>query len=1360
MEDDVKQKAKKVIKKGAKKIFWIFLPLMIIVVLLAAAIYFITVDDAIFKEAAWENTNYAASQYINNVSIDSDGKLNTKISADELWDKMKKNDSRVSKYLDNSEELARLMKAEIVTQYLDTRENPDEEVDWKYFVENADELQGIVKLKRADSNGNKTTMKYVSPETFQSYIDEYNKSGSEKAKNDALTHFTLKKTSTGTTGSSATTGVEASTNTFISKENCPNAYNTYLALKDLGLTDASACAIIGNLFQESGGAGTSDLNPTAGNGKTSYGLAQWTPPTAFYSYANQQGLSASEITTQVAYIKYTLDSGHWWTGSTSEKALKEGGYLDRSYSVKEFYECTDLKKATAMFLGYYEECIRANTSYTIDGKYMSVAERAQYEMNNRYTCANAAYTSFAGSSSTGSSSSDDATTEKIANNVSSERGVESNVVGGDGYTQQYTSSSGITYKMYKQFKGSYVNNKYSIGTMHDAGCGPTSVSILASGLVNSTLTAGDVAKQMQQTMGSDVRSSLDTLPAEMQALGMTTEVINNPTTQTIQDNLKNGKVMIAYLDSRTKFTKREHFVTLIDINNEGQVYVGNPGSEQAGLQGWVDPNELTKGCKAIILADTGKTGTSEGAITTNNSSYAAVVATWSQVDTKMKTNDPNVQDRYGIGGGESTVSTEYTMTTSTINYKEMVDKYTVPFDLLWAFMVMGEDKEFVFDFADLIYNSDIQITVYDNLTVNTNIDDWKYTKRTKADVKASIEAKYKEDGKSYTQRGGINHTEDPYGEDINYNTVKTVITKTNTINTVLTKANTWIVDYTNDYTYQAPTETSGSETIVKDNQSYPSTPVRTESGSEDNVSFSCEHIESKKQEVINKVINQYMNNTSDDDDGDTKTKPSSSSVKVTVDFSSVNYYEKYIDISDTLTDKTSTQQYVKGVPELKEKTDEDADEDNFVTIFLKKKNYKNYKNITSAPEWLFEIIETNDSTADMIDLMRYILYKATGVNYGVKEFDFSEFEPNSFSTVSGAGADILMDYLKSWENGTLWRYEKGEISYSKYVSKYITEDKTKYICFTDGEGRLNFGYGMCHYYSGHYNHVDLYSSLGVDIKQYGLGSTIDVEIVNQAKEKFIEGVRQSVNAKLTAAGLSLNENQVNALIAISYQWGDHIVDDFIPAYKKYGDTEALRNNFANGNDSRDKPFLNGDGSTGSAYEVKRGNANWKVFHEGIYTTPSGEVLDTSNYSTGNSTIVQAAVSIHKYVRENGYTYQQRGVTLPNTGGRTIDCSSFVTWVLVDLKVNGFTNGMYQWTSRSFNGNPQGWQVVSVDQAQPGDILVYNGHVEIVAATGSDRFIVYNCGGNSSIRAAGTADLPESSTSGHSKSSITKILRVP
>ena len=265
----IKNRIKKYI---LKKLLIIVLPIILILLLVASAVYVMNKKLATFQAGDWGNANFGASQYINNITVDSDGKLESNMTAQELWDKMKKNGCEVDQYLDYPEELARLMKAEIVTQYLDTRENPDEEVDWKYFVENADELQGIVKLKRADSDGNKTTMKYVSPETFQSYIDEYNKTGSEKAKNDALTHFTLKKTSTGTTGPSGpTTGLEATTNTFITKESCPNAYRAYQLLREKGFTDAAACALIGNFFKESGGDGTSDINPGSdGSGRAWY----------------------------------------------------------------------------------------------------------------------------------------------------------------------------------------------------------------------------------------------------------------------------------------------------------------------------------------------------------------------------------------------------------------------------------------------------------------------------------------------------------------------------------------------------------------------------------------------------------------------------------------------------------------------------------------------------------------------------------------------------------------------------------------------------------------------------------------------------------------------------------------------------------------------------------------------------------------------------------------------------------------------------------------------------------------------------------------------------------------------------------
>ena len=356
------------------------------------------------------------------------------------------------------------------------------------------------------------------------------------------------------------------------------------------------------------------------------------------------------------------------------------------------------------------------------------------------------------------------------------------------------------------------------------------------------------------------------------------------------------------------------------------------------------------------------------------------------------------------------------MTTSTVNFQEMVEPYTVPFDLLWAFMVVGEDKKFVFDFADLIYNSDIQITVYDNKTTNTDIDDWNYTQRTKADVDVEITAQYTDSvsGKTFSEVKNNQHVDDPYSETT-YNTRKTVITTTNTINTVLTRANVWTVDYKNEYTYSEPNETGGDpNTISHDDQQYADKPDTTKKG---NVDFNCEHIESAEQEVINNVINKYMDddsagpivipseNPSENHSSSTSTKPvpSASSVNVKRFFNYVNMYTKYVNISDTVTNKVETQKYIQGVPEVKEKTDKDADEPNFVTIFLKKKNRKNKKNVLSVPKWLFEIIEENDknNSTDMLDLIKYLLYKATNKNYGKKEFDFkSVFNAANFKSLS------------------------------------------------------------------------------------------------------------------------------------------------------------------------------------------------------------------------------------------------------------------------------------------------------------------------------------------------------------------------
>lgn len=197
------------------------------------------------------------------------------------------------------------------------------------------------------------------------------------------------------------------TNTFISKESCPNAYEIYTALKNCGLTDVSACAILGNLFQECGGSGTHDLNPQSGDGESVYGLAQWTPPTGLYAYAEEKGLDYSTIETQTAYLKYSMKD-HWHYLNETEhvisvKALLDGGYLKQQYKTpSEFFKITDLKEATAAFLGYYEECIRGDGEGGFSGRIwwngelrsLNRAERCQYEMETRYNLASACYLAF------------------------------------------------------------------------------------------------------------------------------------------------------------------------------------------------------------------------------------------------------------------------------------------------------------------------------------------------------------------------------------------------------------------------------------------------------------------------------------------------------------------------------------------------------------------------------------------------------------------------------------------------------------------------------------------------------------------------------------------------------------------------------------------------------------------------------------------------------------------------------------------------------------------------------------------------------------------------------------------------------
>ena len=1036
---------------GAKLKIIIILIAIVALILLTGATYFITIDDGTYKEDDWSSTPYAAGQYTSSVTANSDGSLSTNIVAQELWDKMIENGSRVDLYLDSPEELARLMKAEIVTQYPDTRSNPDEAINWQNIIDNPDALQGIIKFKRADSSGSKSTMVYTDPATFQSYVDEYNSTGSDTAKQKALSHFTLKQ----------------------------------------------------------------------------------------------------NITTQV------------------------------------------------------------NTG--------QAANPSSNQTNNT-------------------------TTNQTENQATNQTQTATVVpASGDGYSEEYTSSAGITYKHFKQFEGSYANNAYWNGTIHSSGCGPTSVAILASGLTNLNYTPADTAAQMMNRHSTNCTSSIY-LKEQMDSIGLNSEITNNPTAEQIKNNLKNGKVMLVSVNSNTIFTGGSHIMALVDINTQDQVYICNPGSRS--LYGWYDVSEIMKGCNYIVTTDAGVAGIANNTNNSNNSNraaYSVMVATWRQVDTTITTNDPNVT---------ASTTSEYYMTTTDVNYEKMVEKYTMPFDFLWALLVVGEDKNFVFEIADLIYGSDIQITIHDNLTVNTNLDEWKYTKQTKAIVDATVTASYS--GQSSTKTIS-NDVHDPHSEGT-YTTTKSVVTQTNIVNANLTKANVWLVDSEVEYKYASPEETSTTDTVEMEEQQYPENP------SSNGNTYSCSEITTAKNTAISEVKSSTNATESD---------------ITTSEIITANYYDRYKDISDNVTSKISTKKYVKGTSNFREKVEPEAMEDNFVTIFNKGEYRANKANIKSAADWLFEILETNESTADMVDLMKYLLYKSGVRSYYVEGFNLSGYDVTSFTGIDG-------DYGEWDGNGTTEDFIAA-------VAPYAVIDMEQhqiYASVTIAQAIIESGWGK--------------DNIAVQYKNF-----FGMKVGGGSANEFWSG--DSINLNASEGGVSsfrVYDSLKNSIydhgrnFHVTATYGRHGVLDCIP--QKLGPKEQLRRIAISGY------AVYSDGSISKPDDVRTYDVY--LYEEFIqkYDLEKYDKMTSADFeAVGNIAIVETAKT------KLGCAYVW-GATGPNT----FDCSGLVKWV---YEQNGISVPRSTINYKPYLNTEK---EVSWDKVQPGDILWIhsdgNGHVGIYI--GNDQYI--------------------------------------
>lgn len=790
------------------KIAIIALPIILIIILLAAIIYFITIDDGVYKKGDKSNVPYAVEQYEQKIKIGNDGIPYSEKSAQEVWDEIIKEGGKIEDYLDSPSQLKKLMAAETTTQFLDTRPNPDDPIDWDTLFNdvNSKKLQGIIKLKRQSEGNTAQTMTYTSPEQFEKWLEQYNDAGDESAKKNLMTHFTL------------------------DQQISANFSDTEMAepLKE-----------------------GEEITIPSGLGSV-------------YTYER--------------WDRQNVPNKNWSIGSNQKK------FHDK-------YESYDAE-------GFGK----------VDGRYIIACTTTFGEVGDMIDF------------TIKTDSGEEIIIPTIMGDAKNQNDKGCNKWGhlnGDCIIEFMVngSISGIPNWYNSYGDGSHVNPG-------NAGCHPEWKGQVIKAKNGGKYAPGksvvnDSNKKEEENSNSNSNSG-EEVEIGQAIVDYAKQFIGNPYVWG-GTSLTNGCDCSGFVMSVYNHFGRElpHSSTSlrnvgIDVGTDPSkalpgdivcyyghvgIYVGdgkiiNAIDEEHGI----DYSPVN--CKTILtIRRIFKQGTtteaeqyddieSDSELENGDGQYVAKVAILENKSTNVQTDDPN---------GSNLNESSYSAITATVDYQQLVKGYAMPFQYLWAMLVISEHPDFVMDLADLVFNSELEITIFDNSAEYTTQRTATYTR----DVIVQ-----NGDGTTSTKTN-------------TYTVVTTDVTNSNTITAALTNAKTWIVDYNQEYKYKETKETQTSK--------------------QDNVT-------------------------------------------------TVNTIHK--------------KEYVEGPKTVKEKVDKDAKEPNFITVFLDRDNYKAQNNILEVSSWLFEILEENEKTKDMVDLTKYLLYKATDEDLGVKDYDFSIYEPSSFQEIT------------------------------------------------------------------------------------------------------------------------------------------------------------------------------------------------------------------------------------------------------------------------------------------------------------------------------------------------------------------------
>ena len=739
-----------------------------------------------------------------------------------------------------------------------------------------------------------------------------------------------------------------------------------------------------------------------------------------------------------------------------------------------------------------------------------------------------------------------------------------------------------------------------------------------------------------------------------------------------------------------KYTGK-YSISLDKMYNEGIIYVG---IEKDDVKGYIKYNFINK--------DSGGNGSNDDDEVVN-SGYISTgeEKTTDTIDStvyKLKYVPKDTFDGYVTSGNKEalycfTIDDDGNLFTATwsigedgkieiqnnsaINLKTALQNYIVPSAYLLYYYIEADYPDFSNDLADVALNSKIIMAVEDNVSTSK-------IKTTLENKKVSESSEFSYD---WTTSGDPTEV-----------TTESCRTKTEII-----YADTWCVKLENKSLYKSDLL---EVTVGKSKNIKILGTVDKKYGVEEIIGEKESGSGTDSKDVTNFVIENGI--------------PKAETTTYTYAYKT---YQRTRTITDSISNSYAEVDKVK--PEAKEKV--------FTDLYKKHKMYNRLND-----KRFLQILENDDRTANLVDLTKYLMYMATGVDYGVKEYDFSEYADTELEDVNsieagGTAFEQFIKYLHAWEGGA-------------------SQDGKYYIVQSDGSnGGSAVGHG-----------VDI-GAHGAELRAAGyntsIGSKIPVDVVDAIEKRVINS--QLADIKSKTKGLNLKEYQIYALLTRQYNTG-HFPSEFVNTYKtywnskkddKYGKKDSVDYNHKLYTNLLSKQIT----SKGEVLNglINRRKSEWLLFQTGYFDRGVNGYCSTDSVESGTiGAILSKAKEIHECLEKNKASWSVD--ILPTyeeiRNSKYVCCANYVSAVLIDagcIDKSEYTPGAA--TLESVLARKNSFKKISnYSDLKAGDIVFMTrenstsgtGHVQIFA--GNSKW--YNTGSTGTIQDTS----PKSSTDSYVK----------